>query len=356
MKCHATVGVALLILVGCDPEPSRPRCSESDRHCGEDWECVERERPLCPRLCDPTYTCYAQGILRVGWSCLLDSECVEGAYCRDGECAPKECMTDADCREGERCDAYQCVVTLGAFCDTDSGGDVGCSTSELCLDGVCAPPPEEGGNLCRSDSMCAEGLRCSSGGVCWLPPIEGGNICDDDGECADGLECIADHMGRRRCTSCMDDMDCEDPELPHCNAGHCARCSDVSCDPLVCDPENGCVECHRGGDCPLGWFCYDDATCRTGCDYPDHGWCATGQCALRGYCVRELGTPCTDVSAETNECFDGACADRDASGTAVSPYCTRTCDDVIDPPCDTGSTCVERVDLGDRIVDVCLTT
>ncbi len=298
------------------------------------WNCVEGTRPLCPRLCDPTYTCYAQGILEVGWSCIADSECVEGAHCRllEGgsaqECAAIECVDTEECGEGEVCRSFDCVRTLGASC-VGARGDYGCSPGEICVSSECV-----------------------------LPPMEGGNSCTDETDCAVGLMCTLDANSLRRCSTCASDAECTDPEIAHCHEGQCHVCSDAACDPGLCIRNRGCVECLGDEDCGEGQFCErarGTHTCRTTCTRGDDATCpeSSGQCAFGEYCVRAFGSPCEEPIRRSRECFDGACIDRDADGALVPAYCTRTCDPD-DLPCGPGSVCIEDHRFPDGTQTVCL--
>lgn len=337
-----TIGVVGLLFViaiaGCGSGGTvRPSCSAGDPECGEGWSCVMGDRPFCPGLCDPTYTCYAQGILVTGDRCLGDGECREGLHCsslRDGSgtsvCRPIECATSEDCAAGEVCREQDCVRTSGAFC-LYHRGEYGCSAGEVCVSEECVPAPETGGNECEDDSFCAPGLECS------YNPQRRGNAC----------------------TSCASAADCTHPDYPYCHAGQCDVCDAALCaeDGRVCRTGRGCFECATDADCPEGQECaINDYTCRHPC--AEHSDCppASGQCE-RGvsgvFCVAELGEPCEVVERGNRDCHEGVCTDRDASGATVTPYCTRTCG-FGDLPCPEGTACVPDVPVERSRLDLCL--
>ena len=84
-------------------------------------------------------------------------------------------------------------------------------------------------------------------------------------------------------------------------------------------PGAPCQEETQTTDCPTGYACYANSTCVKTCnDDPDCG--AFHSCGA-GFCSYDVGTDCEG----SRHCGSGACIDRDASGNAVSRYCTFFC-------------------------------
>jgi hypothetical protein len=226
-------------------------------------------------LSEPDPACAWTGTLAEGAACVAPNQCQSGQcsfYGQEacGTCVTRAdlgCVVDSECLAGSLCIDGQCVASgqLGDSCDFESF----CSPELTCRAGQCAPRLRLGQRCTSQDSgACAANLWCNQQtGLCELPSLLSG--LDDCG--------ITDRGGDALC-----------PAGSHCYSvgpnmpSHCMPAAAEG------DP------CLRSGDCGVGLRCYE-STCRTVqaslCTAPDTTPNATYPATLPNVpqCVAEIG-------------------------------------------------------------------
>jgi|GEM_PF-2766816 len=261
------------------------------------------------------------------------------------------------------------TVSVGTGCTTDEEciDDGNPCTKEVCDEGTCTHPMEEGGAACAG-GRCYSGACCKGcwdGTVCQagsdIATCGGGGdackTCDDDKECTldactesvcenaptrEGESCAG---GRCRsgvcCGGCWDGVLCQDgqDDPTACGQGgaECVECAADECGAVTCaegacvpqeakdgDPcANGAGACHAGACCTGCWD--DQATsspCRpgnevtacgvagAGCVSCSDGQACTAEACNEGQCEQPTpvadGTPCPGGACSAGACHCGA--------------------------------------------------
>ena len=268
-----------------------------------------------------------------GNACTLNDACEEGA-CQPGEpinCNDANPCTDDACEPAGGCQN----VPNTAPCDDDNG----CTTGDVCTEGVCAGPDEvncDDGNVC-TDDLCYASEGCvytSNAAAC-----DDGNACTDGDACAQGL-CVG-----------LDNINCDDGNP--CTTDSCAPATGCVSTPnvLPCDDGDACTVgdvCAGAAcagvtiSCDDGNVCTDDLCLpASGCQHlpntgpcDDLNTCTTGDICVGGVCVGVGSLDCDDGNPCTKDfCLPGGgCAYEDAVGA---------CDD--GDPCTVNDACVDGV-------------
>ncbi len=315
-------------------EPCASVCAEG-LVCGSDETCrsgASGESCSSGRDCSPPLACVGgtcAPALAENTPCSQDTECVPGLACRSGAClAVEEACSDTWTCGGNA----SCVATRARVCEPAAALGEDCSYAEDCLSGafcdggVCAPLPGSGAP-CADGVLCADGLACAlATGTCGDVPGEG-DPCAlgvlGPFVCEEGLACLGDVCGAlptegQTCGSgtndCADGLGCEFK-------------TDGS---NVCVPVSGPgAACSNDSQCQEGSYCeFSSMVCTAvaGAGEP----CEDGnECGPEGACVPSspggnfvcaptpsLGEPCFDA------CRDGlVCRSVAESGTCVAPIC-----------------------------------
>ncbi|MFK7985665.1 MAG: trypsin-like serine protease [Sandaracinaceae bacterium] len=216
-----------------DPGDGRQRCLAPCR--GDAGQCLAGE--ACAATPGSCGGCVDEAILigdrGLGEACEVDSECREGAVCREiagvrecatgctppadeeaenpcGEgfiCRDLHCIRDRTqgvggvCAENADCGAMGICATQGGrrWCTAPCAGADECPSGFDCVDAggtsVCAPVAGLEGEVCMTNEECASGTCAISdgSGVCT-------SFCDRNNACAPGFECVrADGTGTNVC-------------------------------------------------------------------------------------------------------------------------------------------------------------
>ncbi|MBQ9243175.1 MAG: hypothetical protein IJ165_08090 [Proteobacteria bacterium] len=243
--------------------------------CGSDVLSSEKPvKPVEPSIGDP---------------CEDESECPDGAVCRDGVCAEEEACTD--CEEPPLCGGKVCADKQLCVSDTcvDLCGNKVCGEDEVCHEDVCTKTC--GGVLCESDERCEI------------------NRCVRDGDCG-GIECPAGMV-------CNNDI-CREPG--NCNGAACEPaeiCMDGLCRPkgdcggVACNEDEVCRDdaCRQAGPCG-GIACAKGEVCFFGMCMPE-GDCGGIACSETQYCYQDIcheKIECGGVLCDGDyECVEGEC-------------------------------------------------
>ncbi|MGM0576280.1 MAG: hypothetical protein ACQEXJ_11170 [Myxococcota bacterium] len=392
--CEHTVAPEDLACDDGDPCTTGDRCTEGTCAGEPDPECACEADDDCTAFqdadaCNGTLACIAGRCAIAPGSTVT---CPDPGTCRVAACVPGtgECKTllapegtpctDGNpCTSGDTCSEGVCAGTPGACpCDEDTDC-VGfqredydlCQGPLVCLDGVCAPDPEqrvtcqdepEGACLttaCESSTgLCATVARadgsdcgapgdgCEAPGTCQKGQcVATGPPCDDGNPCTDDLCTVSGCHHLPTVGPCDDGDPCTQGEA--CAAGTCGGGKPLSCDDLnpctvdACDPEaGGCahVPVADGATCGAGDACVGDGVCQDGVcvdlapvTCPEPGPCATATCLPGEGCVDKAapdGTPCDDGDPCTSggTCEAGACASMPRACNDDNPCTVDTCD------------------------------
>lgn len=189
----------------------------------------------------------------------------------------------------------------GLVCDDGNA----CTTRDTCEEGLCVgsdPTP------CPGDA-CNDGVCDPRTGECKKQQKNDGIACDDNNECT-----LIDVCRHGQCTgeSSVD-------------------CSQLSCDPHVCNPSTGTCSCQRlalgdhcltKGDCESG-NCIDQVCCDSvcegtcfACNLPDH----LGQCT-----AEPMGIDMRQVCSDGRECFQTCSGPDDGTPRCVGAFKGSQC-------------------------------
>ncbi|MFM2153050.1 MAG: hypothetical protein RL199_1485, partial [Pseudomonadota bacterium] len=255
--------------------------------CGADTDCDSGRCDLTKKICaDPTdldkmrngtetdIDCGGKASKRCALrkGCLVSGDCIDGAVCSAGFCAP------ATCANGVK-DVTDPAVT-NRETDLDCGGRVcgpcvsgrACAANTDCRSGVCTQQkvcaaPSATDNLQNGDETakncggasgvgCAYGLPCRVDGDCALDMVCTAGICGY-GECANSTKTGAARSCGRMCASHCDDggacrasVDCKAGAVCLAGADERKTCTTRNCTlngvdyrPGALNPENGCQAC-----------------------------------------------------------------------------------------------------------------
>ncbi|MEK6675879.1 MAG: hypothetical protein AABZ47_09530, partial [Planctomycetota bacterium] len=311
-------------------------------------------------LCQPTPA-------NKGGPCNDGNLCTISDICSAGACAgtPVDCSgLDSTCTVGV------CNGTTG-LCQanpTNPGGTCNdfnlCTTNDVCVSGTCMGTPvncsplnssctigvcngatglcqanatNEGG-ICNDNNTCTSSDVCVSG-VCLGTPIAGCEPCSTAAECNDGNPCTDDSchpagvcLHVNNTASCNDGLFCTAIDV--CSAGACVGTGDPCTGGLLCDENtNACVECLLNADCDDANVCTNDACISGVCQYTNNTFscddglfCTTSDICGGGTCVGS-GSPCSGAQL-CNETTD-ACVDC-----------------IVDADCEDGNVCTTDACVG----------
>lgn len=283
--------------------------------------------------------------------CTSDAECVAGAHCNAGTCAPNRppgdgCTRDAQCDAGLRC-------VSGVCCTSPSCDDGNACTQDLCTGGMCGNP-----TICAgSDTSCG----CTTCTNCsaqdgWVNLGSAYACCDGGQQCAcqdqeyrtyrcSGTSCLfsvtSTRVVRSGCTTCSDGNACT---ADTCSSGTCAFNAICAGTATSC----GCGTCTNCA-ASNGWYDVGSAyaCCGSGTDR-----CSSCQNQeFRTFTCS--GTSCTFTVTDTRIARSGcaACSDANACTTDVcsagecvsAPTCagtTASCGCTSCSACTGGTVCV----------------
>ena len=396
-------------VTGClhDPRPDGEACDDGDP-CTEGDACADGvclgDAQLCPCQSDGDCAAYeddnaCNGTLACdGVACALAADsvviCPEPGACRVAACAPATgaCTTllapnGTPCDDGNPCtvaDACQagvcggqsgaCACSADADCKVFQGGTYDlCQGPLVCVDGSCAPDPEDA-VMCvgepDADTPCLT-TACDAGtGLCATVAMPDGAPCPADDPCEAAAACAqgvcapaaADCDDGDPCTidTCIAGVGCEsvptggpcddgDPctEGETCAGGECAGGSGVVCDDLnpcttdlcasggggcVATPVDDGADCEGGDPCQVGGWC-EGGECvgQVPLDCPEPGPCQTSACVTGQGCTRkpvpdgaacETGLACDQPGA----CDGGVCVALPSPCKDGNPCTVDTCD------------------------------
>jgi MYXO-CTERM domain-containing protein len=254
----------------------------------------------CTHTCSGGTSCWT--------TCVNDTHCASGHYCKSGDCVVKEvngaaCSANVVCASNNCVDGVCCDTACNGQCDACDGATKGWSGA---VNGTCAMGPNGFAGepacpgqpcigasadcevICTTDTECVNGFYCDSAGKCKAQKSQG-MACDPKA----GLGCL--EAGCRICSTnnCVDNVCCDTPCAGACDecvsqGGKCAFAAKGS----PGDPQCAPFTCTGGSDtCPSS--CSSDAEC-VGPSYCDAGVCKAKKAAGLG-CVG------------SNECLDNAC-------------------------------------------------
>jgi MYXO-CTERM domain-containing protein len=223
------------------------------------------------------------GVCRGPSTCGGESECrasTAGNACKPAECqdsvtlaAAATCSTAGECEaETTSCDPYTCNATAVA-CRTKCAGDSECAEGALCKDGVCERKPDgeacDAANECTS-GFCADGVCCNeacegrceacdgtnSGGTCRAvsgAPRGDREPCTGEAPCAGTCNGLAAKMcvypsSETSCgaSSCEDGTETRDV----CDGrGVCVKGAKKACTPFTCGADSCNTACSSNDDC-----------------------------------------------------------------------------------------------------------
>ena len=329
----------------CDGEPVK---------CDDGEECTEDS-------CDPDAGCVFDAAAD-GTECNDGSLCTENDGCVAGECTGDAvpecdaCMEDADCSDYE--DGNLCNGTLACIdsqCVVDEETVVVCVAPGACKQNKCNPAS---GECEASDAL--DGTKCDDANGCTHSDYCSGGVCKGLPEdCDDINACTAD--------SCDPDSGCVNaPKAGDCGDGDpCTindQCVDGACmgDPnpdCQCETDDDCEDEEDGDMCNGTLVCEDkkcvvDEATIVDCSIPGLDSCMVADCDPdSGYCSLTQfpdGADCDDLNecTDSDTCYGGICK-------GMPMFCDddNICtDDSCDPnvgcvhayntaDCDDGSTC-----------------
>jgi hypothetical protein len=172
------------------------------------------------------------------------------------------CMSDSDCAEDLFCNG---VVGLGGIC-SECASDTDCPDGSNCTitpNGWFACGDGSQGQMCESDATCADGLYCAE--VVDLGGLFNGNFCS---ECSEDAHC----MNGQLCVPQVEFMDlanisgqraCVDPEsVPNNSLCDVEGSGDMQCEGFCTVADlmgfiqlGVCGECETDADCPMNGTC-----------------------------------------------------------------------------------------------------
>ncbi len=245
--------------------------------------------------------------------------------------APPQCVpTNGVCSDGTPCCTGFCDdnVYIDRLCHAPQAEGFYCQDaswcrSGLCVDGICALPPVDGGPQCFGGGQDCSGDESCCQGFCnqWVytrtvctAPVENGEYCQADrwcqsNHCVDGLcvapgSCLAHGadctVGDTCCNGFCDAAYLTGSCVPPREAGEVCdthdqcrehKCTDGLCRMLECSAAQG--DCYWDGECCTGFCTYAGATYAPGaCASPQPAgtaceearWCQSGVC-LNGACL-----------------------------------------------------------------------
>ena len=312
-------------------------------------------------LCVPLAGCYNEPI--VGLPCNDGDPCTGEGTCDGVECSGG---AEVQCDDGDPCTDDQCDPGSGcvfiAVDETDCDDGDACTFEDECVDGQCDGTP----------------IDCDDGQDCTLDLCNEGSCANpiDDGACLIDSECYAaeDAEPTNPClwcdpekakdvfvpippgVACNDGNACTEGEL--CQGGSCVGgspkvCNDENpCTNDSCDSATGCANTPNSASCSDGLFCTDNDICEGGtctgslrdCTGLDNT-CTSGVCdEASSACVPEFldGNGCDDGKActPTDTCQGGSCIGQGGSGCCL-----------VDIDCDDQNPCT--VDACDTNGGVC---
>lgn len=324
-----------------------------------DEQCLGVGTFLCPNdnpclefFYDPHHGCVS--IFNNGAPCVDENQCISGAVCVSGQCAPLTGHpTDCNDDSGTTCTVDSCFPGSGCVIESD----IPCASCASALDcpeipckrAVCGVDD----NTCRyvdDDTQingCADGLFCSGNPFCYAGTCHQGT----PPSCDDGNECTEDQ--------CSPDTDsCTHTIL----TGESCTSNDLCVETAVCNSIGRCqptstVHCDEAPQCKISVGCQKDSRMCEYINMPDYLPCTdTDPCTrsahcLSGRCVKidpmvceppdvchEVGT-CTWDQAEcfyTNKPDGFPCGPDSICSSGSCQPLSLTCDHIVrDSQCQT---------------------
>jgi hypothetical protein len=274
---------------------------------------------------DDTTACEGDGI-----GCTSD-------VCLDGACkhpvADEKCMIDGICYN----DGDAPLDTICKACDSafpaqwtavNQGGDCNdnewCTTTDVCVDGICLGGLRDcGGDQCNI-AMCAEDQS-----KCLVQAEVDGTQCEDDDPCTIADQCLGGECKsvQKDCSELVGDNDCVQAFCDPDSEPIAGECKAIYAD--LGDP------CEDGLFCTVNDTCDGDGSCDSGgdrdCDL--FGKCHFGSCD-------ENQDQCVDNTINDNvacDSDDNGCTMNDTCQAGVcTPGAQQTCSNVADT-CNTGT-------------------
>lgn len=365
--CFSRYGDCIDSRLGCNGAPCSRRCTaggslgESCRGsalaCDAPFACIDGVcqaqpapgTPCTGSECGPLMRCRSNVCERLptaGQAC-LDFSCVPSAYCdssricRARKAAGVSCLGDSECSDGTFCrtvctalgtpgalcrDTDECVATASCFrgsCRTRGATGAPCANYLDCENGSC----DDVTRLCAVSAPVGPGQACSSARYCSSPEVCRNKVVPADGGVATPGRCGPPQLG----DDCFSGYQCAERQ---------------TCD----DTSNTCVAATRGGpcdtdsNCPSGDYCTAARICAqraaTGqiCER-QRSSCATARevCLLtstpgeyRCQPLPGLGAACVETCAFPTACVNRTCV---AAGRPGQPCLTPTADNCLTGIC-----------------------
>jgi hypothetical protein len=282
--------------LACNP----PYCQGNFVHgadlCDGSGSCLPSGNTLCdPALCNG-------GVCDP--SCVVDTDCAQGAYCNAGTCAPQKPLGQpaggpGECQSGLEADGVCCDAACTGTCAActaqrkGGGADGTCGAVKAGTDpdGEC---PNQGAASCGGNGACDGAGACdlyAAGTVCLAGSCVGStlvqpSLCDGAGTCVPGsaVSCAPAGCGGGACLSgCATDPDCAGTS--YCNAGACA-------------PQKPLGTGATGPNQCLSGFVADGVCCNVACT----GTCVACTGLLKGGGADGLCGPSKAGTDPDNEC------------------------------------------------------
>lgn len=272
--CVALCACAVIVSVGCEPEPPEEpfvRDCEADSECSGGNLCIDGDCVLAecnPALEEGEDRCGADVVDRAGCCRIIDNcnaltrTCVRdpsfvGPGCVDGVASCVSCLDSDDCPNG----------------------------SDICADGRCHATA--GLDECGQEAQCPAGAHCDLVELFCVP-----DACSRCSPELPGLCCGADEV----CDAASDTCIGVDDECT-------VATEDVDCRPgAVCNATGRCVFCLTNDDCGPGTVCSDDVG---GCVGAVSACNTDDDCIALNPILRCIASTCAAPQCTTNEeCFD----------------------------------------------------
>jgi len=234
---------------------------------------------------------------------------------------------DATCAPGAQCSAGKCVKT-GTSCEVDALGRADCDHAS-CAGAACG----SGSGECTADLRCEHSLRDG----CFIHAVSGIATCG--AAVCKGASCGADQVcTASSCVQCGSPCGTAQPGCTmtiDCASGDCVETCRCRPDETYCQAADVCANLESdAAHCGLCGRSCSDGTCTDGCcgEPADCEQAATAGCAGSGYeCVDDGG-----LRAKETACADGQDNDGDGDEDCADPDCDGL-------GCTGGGTCADRV-------------